>query len=156
MSGQPTSLAPAQGGVLASVAARRWLMQLVIVAVLVAIGYVALGNLRANLAQRGLSLGFDFLRQEAGFEISFSMIPFSAGDNYMRVFLVGLTNTLLVTILAIIFSTILGFIVGIARLSSTWALQKAAVFYVEIVRNLPQLLHIMLWYNVALRNMYNC
>ncbi len=153
MSGQPTSLATAQGGVLASAAARRWLVQLVIVAVLVAIGYVALGNLKGNLAQRGLSLGFDFLRQEAGFEISFSLIPFSAGDNYMRVFLVGLTNTLLVTILAIIFSTILGFIVGIARLSSTWALQKAAVFYVEIVRNLPQLLHIMLWYNVALRNM---
>jgi general L-amino acid transport system permease protein len=127
MSGQPTSLATAQGGVLASAAARRWLVQLVIVAVLVAIGYVALGNLKGNLAQRGLSLGFDFLRQEAGFEISFSLIPFSAGDNYMRVFLVGLTNTLLVTILAIIFSTVLGFIVGIARLSSTWALQKAAV-----------------------------
>src|SRR5690606_22307412 len=130
-----------------------WLVQLLIIAVLAAIGYVALGNLKANLAQRGLSLGFDFLRQEAGFEISFSLIPFSASDNYMRVFLVGLTNTLLVTILAIILSTILGFIVGIARLSSTWALSKAATVYVEIVRNLPQLLHIMLWYNVALRNM---
>jgi general L-amino acid transport system permease protein len=153
MSGQSTSLATGYSGVFTSVALRRWLVQLLIVAALVAAGYVAFSNLNSNLAQRGLSLGFDFLRQEAGFEISFSLIPFSASDNYMRVFLVGLTNTLLVTILTIILSTILGFVVGVARLSSTWALSKTAVLYVEIVRNLPQLLHIMLWYNVALRNM---
>lgn len=139
-----------QGG---SRAVRKWLFQAALVGVIVAVSYFAMRNLQTNLAQRGLKLGFDFLSQEAGFGIAFSMIPYEASDTYLRVFLVGLTNTLLVTVLAIVLSTILGFAVGIARLSPSWALSKAAMVYVEIVRNLPQLLHILLWYNVALRNM---
>jgi len=128
-----------------------WVYQALLVAVLAGVAYVALGNLRDNLLVRGLHLGFDFLRQEAGFEVSFSAIPYTASDNYWRVFLVGIANTLLVTVIAIVFSTILGFAIGIARLSSNWAVSKAALIYIEIVRNLPQLLHLLIWYNVALR-----
>lgn len=132
---------------------QRWVFQGVIVAFLVLVAMIALSNLDDNLKQRGLSFGFDFLRQESGFEIAFSLIPHQASDTYWRVFLVGLINTLLVTFLVIVLSTILGFVIGVARLSNSWALSRATLLYVEIVRNLPQLLHIMLWYNVALRNM---
>lgn len=128
-----------------------WLYQGLLVAGLALIAYVAIGNLYANLAARGLKLGFDFLWQEAGFEIAFHLIPYTASDNYWRVFLIGITNTLLVTVLAIAASTVLGFAIGIAQLSSNWTVSRAARIYVEVVRNLPQLLHILIWYNVALR-----
>lgn len=128
-----------------------WLYQGLLVVALAALAYVAIGNLQDNLAARGLKLGFDFLWREAGFEIAFHLIPYTASDNYWRVFLIGITNTLLVTVLAILFSTVLGFGVGIAQLSGNWAMSRAARIYVEIVRNLPQLLHILILYNVALR-----
>lgn len=128
-----------------------WLYQGLLVVGLALIAYVAIGNLYANLAARGLKLGFDFLWQEAGFEIAFHLIPYTASDNYWRVFLIGITNTLLVTALAIASSTVLGFAIGIAQLSSNWTVSRAARIYVEVVRNLPQLLHILIWYNVALR-----
>jgi general L-amino acid transport system permease protein len=128
-----------------------WLYQGLLVAALAALAYVAIGNLQDNLAARGLKLGFDFLWREAGFEIAFHLIPYTSSDNYWRVFLIGITNTLLVTVLAILFSTVLGFGVGIAQLSGNWAMSRAARIYVEIVRNLPQLLHILILYNVALR-----
>lgn len=150
---QRMDVAIGQPGLLRNPRLHRWFFQGVIVAVLALIAAIAMGNLDENLKQRGLSLGFDFLRQESGFEIAFSLIPYQASDTYWRVFLVGLTNTLLVTFLVIVLSTILGFMIGVARLSNSWALSRATLMYVEIVRNLPQLLHIMLWYNVALRNM---
>ncbi len=128
-----------------------WLYQGLLVVALAALAYVAIGNLQDNLAARGLKLGFDFLWREAGFEIAFHLIPYTSSDNYWRVFLIGITNTLLVTVLAILFSTVLGFGVGIAQLSGNWAMSRAARVYVEIVRNLPQLLHILILYNVALR-----
>lgn len=128
-----------------------WLYQGLLVAALAVLVFAAVGNLQDNLAARGLKLGFDFLWQEAGFEIAFHLIPYSASDNYWWVFLIGITNTLLVTVLAIVFSTILGFGIGIAQLSGNWAMSRAARIYVEIVRNLPQLLHILILYNVALR-----
>lgn len=128
-----------------------WVVQALLVVALAALAHVAIGNLYDNLAARGLKLGFDFLWQEAGFEIAFHLIPYSSSDNYWRVFLVGITNTLLVTAVAIVLSTILGFAIGIAQLSGNWAVSRAARLYVEIVRNLPQLLHILIWYNVALR-----
>ena len=128
-----------------------WLYQGLLVVALAALAYVAIGNLQDNLAARGLKLGFDFLWREAGFEIAFHLIPYTSSDNYWRVFLIGITNTLLVTVLAILFSTVLGFGVGIAQLSGNWAMSRAARIYVEIVRNLPQLLHILILYNVALR-----
>ncbi|WP_332696829.1 amino acid ABC transporter permease [Bosea sp. (in: a-proteobacteria)] len=128
-----------------------WVFQALLVVALALVAKAAIGNLNDNLAARGLKLGFDFLWQEAGFEIAFHLIPYSSSDNYWRVFLVGITNTLLVTAIAIVLSTILGFAIGIAQLSGNWAVSRAARIYVEIVRNLPQLLHILIWYNVALR-----
>ncbi|MGU3575010.1 amino acid ABC transporter permease [Brucellaceae bacterium C25G] len=122
---------------------------LLFVAIIFIVQY-ALANLSDNLSKRGLNLGLDFLAQEAGFEISFTAINYASTDNYWRVFLVGIVNTLLVTVIAIFLSTIVGFAVGIARLSSNWALSRAALLYVEIIRNLPQLLHLLIWYNVAL------
>ncbi|MFC5422932.1 amino acid ABC transporter permease [Bosea eneae] len=102
---------------------------------------------------RKLALGFSFLRQEAGFGISFSIIPYAETDTYLRVFLVGLSNTLLVALLGIIAATLLGFAIGIARLSPNWAVAKAALVYVETVRNLPLLLHVLIWYNVVIRSL---
>lgn len=128
-----------------------WVFQALLVVALAWVAHVAIGNLYDNLAARGLKLGFDFLWQEAGFEIAFHLIPYTSSDNYWRVFLVGITNTLLVTAIAIVLSTILGFAIGIAQLSGNWAVSRAARIYVELVRNLPQLLHILIWYNVALR-----
>lgn len=128
-----------------------WIYQALLLVAIAVIVQLALGNLHDNLSKRGLNLGLDFLSQEAGFEISFSAIAYSSSDNYWRVFLVGIVNTLLVTVIAIVLSTIVGFAVGIARLSGNWALSRAALLYVEIIRNLPQLLHLLIWYNVALR-----
>ncbi len=110
-------------------------------------------NVEANLAVRKLVLGFSFLRQEAGFGIPFSIIPYAETDTYFRVFLIGLSNTLLVAALGIGVATVLGFVIGIARLSLNWAVAKAALVYVETVRNLPLLLHVLIWYNVVIRSL---
>jgi general L-amino acid transport system permease protein len=118
-----------------------------------AVLWIAWRNVEANLAIRKLVLGFSFLRQEAGFGIPFSIIPYAETDTYFRVFLVGLTNTLLVAGLGIATATVLGFAIGIARLSPNWAVAKAALVYVETVRNLPLLLHVLIWYNVVIRSL---
>ena len=115
--------------------------------------WLAWRNVEANLVVRKLALGFSFLRQEAGFGISFSVIPYAETDTYLRVFLVGLANTLLVAFLGIISATLLGFAIGVARLSPNWAVAKAALVYVETARNLPLLLHVLIWYNVVIRSL---
>lgn len=132
---------------------RHILYQAAFLLVLCALLWLAWRNVEANLAVRKLALGFSFLRQEAGFGISFSIIPYAETDTYLRVFLVGLSNTLLVALLGIIAATLLGFAIGIARLSPNWAVAKAALVYVETVRNLPLLLHVLIWYNVVIRSL---
>ena len=99
-----------------------------------------------NLATRGMSSGFDFLGNTAGFAIAWHIIPYEPSDTYGRVYLVGITNTLIVSVVAIFFTTILGFVVGILRLSSNWLIAKLAAWYVEILRNTPLLLQILFWY----------
>jgi general L-amino acid transport system permease protein len=103
-------------------------------------------NAAANMAERGMSAGFDFLGVSAGFGISFTLIPYQEGDTYLRVFLVGLTNTLLVAVIGIVAATILGLIVGLARLSDNWLIRTLARSYVEILRNTPLLLQIIAWF----------
>ncbi|WP_395624315.1 amino acid ABC transporter permease [Sphingomonas daechungensis] len=103
------------------------------------------------MAVRNLSLGFDFLRLEAGFGIPFSVLPYAETDSYGWVFVVGLANTVLVAILGIVTATVLGFVIGIARLSPNWAVSNAALLYIEAFRNLPLLLHVLIWYNVVIR-----
>jgi general L-amino acid transport system permease protein len=132
---------------------RGWLYQASVVLLLALVAIVAARNLNENLSTRGLSLGFDFLWQQAGFGIGFSVIPFVESDTYWRVFMVGVTNTLVAAGLGIILATMLGFVIGIARLSPNWAISRLALGYVELVRNLPLLLHVLIWYNLVVRTM---
>ncbi len=112
-----------------------------------------LGNIFDNLADRGIASGFGFLRSTAGFGISTSLIEFSEASSIGRAFWVGLLNTLLVSAIGIVLSTILGFAIGIARFSSNWLLARLAVIYVETIRNIPLLLQIFFWYFAVLRSL---
>jgi len=99
-----------------------FLFQIVFVAALAWIGYEIVANARANLETQRITSGFGFLKNNAGFDVSQSLIPYSGSDSYMRVFVVGLLNTLLVAVVGIFFATILGFLVALGRLSSNWLL----------------------------------
>ncbi|MCR9256170.1 MAG: amino acid ABC transporter permease [Alphaproteobacteria bacterium] len=122
---------------------------IVLALVLAGIGYLA-SNTIHNLETRGIASGFDFFSSTAGFDIMMSLVPYDPVDSYGRAFLVGLLNTMLVSVLSIILCTILGFFVGILRLSDNWLINKIARAYVEIIRNVPLLLQILFWYFVIL------
>lgn len=124
--------------------------------VLLAVGLLAVlivRNTVINLQARGLASGFEFLWQEAGFKIAFALIPVDATSTYGRVFLAGLLNSLLIAGLGIIAATLLGFLLGIARVSPSPPLRFLTRGYVELVRNLPLLLHLLLWQAVILRSL---
>ena len=108
-------------------------------------------NAQNNMGNRGISFGFGFLSQESSFDITFSLIDYDGSHSYARAFLVGLLNTILVSVIGIFFATILGVTVGIARLSQNYLISKAAEWYVEIFRNIPLILQIFFWYFAALR-----
>tara|TARA_B100000700_G_scaffold170242_1_gene187996 strand:- start:2542 stop:3693 length:1152 start_codon:yes stop_codon:yes gene_type:complete len=108
-------------------------------------------NAQLNMANRGIDFGYGFLSQESSFDVQFSLIDYDGSHSYARAYLVGLLNTLLVSFIGIIFSTIIGVIVGIARLSPNYLIEKTAAFYVEFFRNIPLLLQIFFWYFAALR-----
>ncbi|MCX3311350.1 amino acid ABC transporter permease [Pantoea vagans] len=132
---------------------RAWIYQFIaVVAVLGVVGYLV-HNTIINLANRGITSGFGFLERTAGFGIVQHLIEYTEGDTYARVFLVGLTNTLLVSALCIVFASILGFAVGLARLSDNWLLRKLSNIYIETFRNIPPLLQIFFWYFAVLRNL---
>ena len=134
-------------------AVRAWLYQIIaIAAVFTIVGYL-IHNTIINLASRGITSGFGFLERSAGFGIVQHLIEYSEGDTYARVFLVGLTNTLLVSALCIVFASVLGFVIGLARLSDNWLLRKISNIYIEIFRNIPPLLQIFFWYFAVLRNL---
>jgi len=109
-------------------------------------------NTVTNMADRGLASGFDFLKTSAGFGIiTTPFIPYSEDSSYGMVFLVGLVNTIIVAVIGCVLSLVLGFIIGIARLSSNWLVQKIATFYIELFRNVPLLLQILFWYSAVLK-----
>ena len=108
-------------------------------------------NAQENMDTRGIEFGFGFLSKEASFDIQFSLIDYDGSMSYGRAYLVGLLNTLLVSFIGIILCTILGIIIGVARLSPNYLINKTASFYVEFFRNLPLLLQIFFWYFAALR-----
>ncbi|MEX0627242.1 MAG: amino acid ABC transporter permease, partial [Cucumibacter sp.] len=112
-----------------------------------------ISNTAANLAAQNKTTGFDFLGKTSGFDISFSLIPFDRTSYYWQAFLVGLTNTLLVAVIGIVFATIIGFTVGIARLSSNYIISRLATIYVETIRNIPLLLQLFFWYFAVLKTM---
>ncbi|MGL4960802.1 MAG: amino acid ABC transporter permease [Inquilinus sp.] len=119
--------------------------QIVLLLVVVGIGWFLVSNLIHNREVRGIQTGYGFLSREAGFAISESPISYSPSDPYARAFLVGLVNTLQVSILGIILATLLGLVVGVSKLSSNWLLAKLAAAYVDIVRNIPLTVQLLLW-----------
>ena len=126
--------------------------QLALCSVVAFLVYGAASNAIDNLARSHIASGFGFWNATAGFDISQTLIEYSPrGSTYGRAFWVGLLNTLLVAGLGIVFATILGFIVGISRLSRNWLLAKVAGGYVETIRNLPLLLQLLFWYNAVLK-----
>ncbi|HEY7459626.1 MAG TPA: amino acid ABC transporter permease [Xanthobacteraceae bacterium] len=129
---------------------RSLIIQLVLALGVAWLGWAFFRNVQANLAAQNIASGFGFLEQTAGFGIGQTLIPYSESSTYGRAFLVGLLNTLLVAALGIFFATILGFAVGIARLSSNVLLARLAGAYVELLRNLPLLFQILFWYLAVL------
>jgi general L-amino acid transport system permease protein len=124
--------------------------QVVLLAAVLFFAYEFALNARANLQAQKIATGFGFLDNTAGFGIGQSLIPYSETDTYGRVFFVGLLNTLLVSGIGIVLATVLGFLIGIARLSSNWLIARLAGAYVEIIRNLPLLFQILFWYLAVL------
>jgi general L-amino acid transport system permease protein len=103
-------------------------------------------NTLTNLESRGISTGFDFLDNEAGFGVLQSLIPYDETYTFGRTFLVGLLNTILVSAIGIVIATLIGFVMGILRLSPNWLVAKLATVYIETFRNVPLLLQILFWY----------
>ena len=118
--------------------------------------YVIISNTLANMEARGIQSGFDFLWGTAGFDILMSLIPFEPTDTYGRTFVVGLLNTILVSVISIILATIVGFIMGVANFSHNWLIKKSAVVYVETFRNIPLLLQVFFWYFAVLAAHLRC
>nr|WP_067295894.1 amino acid ABC transporter permease [Marinobacterium profundum] len=113
--------------------------------------YSVVSNTLNNLETRGITTGFGFLSEEAGFSIPLSLIEYTAADSYGRTFFVGLFNTVLVSVMGIIAATLLGFVLGVARLSDNWMIAKLSSIYIEIFRNIPLLLQMFFWYFAVLR-----
>jgi general L-amino acid transport system permease protein len=130
-------------------------LQILFVAALAWLAYEIVANARANLEAQRITSGFGFLANTAGFDVSQNLIPYSGSDTYTRVFFVGLLNTLLVAAIGIFFATILGFLVGLGRLSPNWLLARVAGAYVELIRNLPLLFQILFWYLAVLATLPN-
>src|SRR4030088_3344856 len=132
-----------------------FVVQLLFVAALAVIGYEIVANVRTNLQSQRITSGLGFLNNTAGFDVSLNLIPYSGSDTYTRVFLVGLLNTLLVSIIGIFFATVIGFIVALGRLSPNWLLARISGGYVELIRNLPLLFQILFWYLAVLAALPN-
>lgn len=123
-------------------------LQVVFVAAIVALGWFLVHNTLGNLERQHIATGFGFLGREAAFGIGESLIAYSPADSYARAFLVGLTNTLYVAALGIVLATILGTVIGLARLSSNWLIRKLAQVYVETFRNIPLALQLFFWWGM--------
>lgn len=145
-----------------NVVATRWIydpkvrgiiFQAVAVACVAWMLFYFISNALHNMETRGIATGFAFLDNRASFGIVQTLISYSEDDTYGRAFIIGLLNTLLVSVIGIILATLLGFIVGIARLSKNWLLSRAAAVYIETFRNIPLLLQIFFWYFCVLRNL---
>ncbi|KPC15136.1 Polar amino acid ABC transporter, inner membrane subunit [Pseudomonas syringae pv. maculicola] len=142
-------VAPKQKLSLSDPKVRAWLFQIITVVVVIAFGWFIFDNTQTNLQHRGITSGFGFLENSAGFGIAQHLIDYSESDTYARVFVIGLLNTLLVSVIGIVLATLLGFVIGVARLSPNWMISKLATVYVEVFRNIPPLLQILFWYTAV-------
>ncbi len=123
---------------------------LALAAAVLLLGYLA-HNLITNLQRQGIASGFGFLGTTAGFDIGFTLIDYSAVSTYGRAFWVGLLNTLLVSGVGIVLATMLGMVIGLARLSTNWLVARISTVYIETVRNIPLLLQLLFWYFAVLQ-----
>jgi general L-amino acid transport system permease protein len=124
----------------------------VVVLLLLAWGlYELVVNTQANLERQNQNFGYDFFGKASGFDLSTSLIPFTSTSTYGRAIVAGFLNTLMISVLGIFFATILGSIIGVMRLSKNWLVSRAAYVYVEIIRNIPLVLHLIMWYALVLK-----
>ncbi|EOD55794.1 polar amino acid ABC transporter inner membrane subunit [Aeromonas molluscorum 848] len=132
---------------------RALIFQCLAVAAVLGFLFYIINNALTNLEARGITTGFGFLGNTAGFGILQSLIPYDETDTFGRTFVVGLLNTLLISVLGIILATLLGFVIGVARLSKNWLVSRIATVYIETFRNVPLLLQIFFWYFSVLRTL---
>ena len=123
-------------------------VQVLFVAAVVALGAFLVRNTLENLSRQNIATGFGFLDREAGFSIGEHLIPYSPASTYARAFLVGLTNTLYVAALGVVLATVLGTLIGLARLSTNWLVARLAQIYVETFRNIPLALQLFFWWGL--------
>ncbi len=145
--------APPRASLLNDPVFRGIIYQILVAAAVIAFFAWIVVNTAQNLAAQNKTTGFDFLFRTAGFDISFTLFPWSRTSFYWEAFLAGLLNTLLVAVIGIFFATILGFALGIARLSSNWLIARFATVYIETIRNIPLLLQLFFWYFAVLKAM---
>jgi general L-amino acid transport system permease protein len=130
---------------------RAFAIQAVVLVLIAAFLAWVAGNVIGNIARLNINTGFSFLARPAGFEIAQKLIGYGEAATYFDVFVVALLNTVVLTAVAIVFGTLLGFVIGIARLSSNQLVAGVAATYVEVIRNIPLLLQLFYWYFAVLR-----
>lgn len=135
-----------------SLAVRGVAYQVLLAFAVVFVGWYLYYNANANLERQGIATGFAFLHEAAGFGIGESLIPYDSAQSYGRALVVGILNTLHVALFGIVLATIIGVLMGIARVSSNWLISKLASGYVEVCRNIPVVLHVIFWASV-IRNL---
>ena len=132
---------------------RSLVFQAIALAAVVGTGWYLINNVLVNLEQQSVATGFGFLDRPASFDIGEHLIEYDASRSYGRALVVGFLNTLRVAVVGIVLATVIGTVIGIARLSTNWLVAKLASAYVEIIRNVPVLLHLFFWYAVITESM---
>ena len=132
---------------------KKFLLEILFLSFLVLFFFMLIRQASINLSKQGIASGFSFLKQDAGFSIIQTLISYSESSSYLNVFWVGILNTCLISFLGIFFASILGFSLGIARLSKNLFISKISLYYIETVRNIPLLLQIFFYYFVVLRSL---
>ena len=127
--------------------------QILVIGGVLALAFFLVSNTLDNLERRAIATGFDFLEREASFGIGESIIDYSPKDTYGKAFVVGVLNTLKVSLIGIVLATVLGTLIGVARLSTNWLLARLATAYVEVMRNIPPLLQLFVWYALITESM---
>ncbi len=147
---QPIAAARSRGSWLTNPDIRGMVIQVLLIAALFALTWWVIDNTARNLQQAKIASGFGFLQSRAGFDIAQKPVPFTPDSSYGRAIIVGIVNTLIVAVSGIVMATILGFLVGIGRLSQNYLVRGLSTVYVETFRNIPPLLVIIFWYNGVL------
>ena len=133
--------------------ARGLVYQAILLGCIGAAAYGTIQNALTNMRARGIPMGFGFWNDVAGFDINLHLISYSNQSTYGQAFWVGLLNTLLIAVICIPLATLLGFVIGVARLSPNWLLSRFALVYTSVMRNTPLLLLLLFWYNAVLKSL---